>query len=140
MVAVAMLSTVAPHSGEVPVLPPVASPAFFGQYAVLGLEMSDHGIDCGASLELAFDLRRDATLLAGGVDLEPGRVGERLGESVAGTHPLLTRFGIGPIALRRAESSWAPCSCRASSALNAATFCSASASPAAVPRTCAMSS
>jgi hypothetical protein len=37
---------------------------------MLGLEMSDHGLDCGASLELAFDLRRDATLLTGGVDLE----------------------------------------------------------------------
>jgi hypothetical protein len=37
-------------------------------HVMLGLEMSDHGLDCGA--ELAFYLRRDATLLAGGVDLE----------------------------------------------------------------------
>ena len=39
-------------------------------HAVFGLKMSDHGLDGGASLELAFDLRCDATLLAGGVDLE----------------------------------------------------------------------
>ena len=40
-------------------------------HAVLGLEVSDHGLDRSTALELAFDLRCNATLLAGGVDLEP---------------------------------------------------------------------
>ena len=38
-------------------------------HAVIILEMPDHRLDGGASLELA--LRGDATLLAGGVDPEP---------------------------------------------------------------------
>jgi hypothetical protein len=71
--------------------------------------------------------------------LVTGLAGGRFGVSVDGSHPLLTGFG-SRIALCRAESHWAPCSCCASSALNAATFCSAWASSAAVPRTCAMSS
>jgi hypothetical protein len=33
--------------------------------------MRDHRLDGGAALELALDLRGDATLLAGGVDPEP---------------------------------------------------------------------
>ena len=39
-------------------------------HAVLGLEVTDHGLDRSTPLELAFDLRCNATLLAGGVDLE----------------------------------------------------------------------
>src|ERR1700674_1560993 len=41
-----------------------------------------------------------------------------------GSHPELTRFGMGFTALNRTDlaSSWAPCSCWANSAVNAATF------------------
>src|SRR5262245_38047312 len=39
-------------------------------HAVLFLEMTDDGLDRRPAFELAFDLRRDAALLAGGVDLE----------------------------------------------------------------------
>jgi hypothetical protein len=39
-------------------------------HAVVIFEMSDHRLDGGAALELALDLRGDATLLAGGVDFE----------------------------------------------------------------------
>jgi len=35
-----------------------------------GGEMSDHGLKGGASFELALDLRRDAPLVAGRMDLE----------------------------------------------------------------------
>jgi hypothetical protein len=56
----------------------------------------------------------------------------------AGSHPELARFGMG-VALSRAEVA-SGSFCWANSFLNAATLCSASASVAAVPRTCAMSS
>ena len=56
----------------------------------------------------------------------------------AGSHPELARFGMG-VALNRAELA-SGSFCWANSFLNAATLCSASASVAAVPRTCAMSS
>jgi hypothetical protein len=56
----------------------------------------------------------------------------------AGSHPKLARFGIG-VALNRAGLASGNFCC-ANSAVNAATLCSASASVAAVPRTCAMSS
>ena len=56
----------------------------------------------------------------------------------AGSHPELARFGVG-VALNRAEPA-SGSFCWANSFLNATTFCSASASVAAVPRTCAMSS
>jgi hypothetical protein len=60
----------------------------------------------------------------------------------AGTHPELTRLATGGIAFRRVGliSRRATCSCWASSALNAATLRSASASAAAAPRTCEISS
>jgi hypothetical protein len=58
-------------------------------HAVLGLEVTDHGLDRSTPLELAFDLRCNATLLAGGVDLElvTGRriVGPRFGRPVSET-------------------------------------------------------
>ena len=56
----------------------------------------------------------------------------------AGSHPKLARFGIG-VALNRAGLASGNFCCD-NSAVNAATLCSASASVAAVPRTCAMSS
>jgi len=67
----------------------------------------------------------DACSLGLGARLVTGRVGGRLGVSIAGSQPLLTCFGKCPITLCIAESHWAPCSCCASSAVNAATFCSA---------------
>jgi hypothetical protein len=39
--------------------------------AVILFEMPDHRLDGGAALELALDLRSDATLLASGIDPEP---------------------------------------------------------------------
>ena len=39
-------------------------------HAVIVLEMSDHGLDGGATFELASDLLIDPSLLAGGVDPE----------------------------------------------------------------------
>ena len=52
-------------------------------YAVLGLEVANHGLDRSTALELAFDLRCNATLLAGGVDLEPV-TGRRIVASISG--------------------------------------------------------
>jgi hypothetical protein len=39
-------------------------------HAVVFLEVADDRLDGGASFELTLDLRREAPLLAGGVDLE----------------------------------------------------------------------
>ena len=39
-------------------------------HAVVFFEVADDGLDGGPSFEFALDLRRDAALLAGGVDLE----------------------------------------------------------------------
>src|SRR5260221_13938570 len=41
-----------------------------GAHAVRVLEVADHRLDGGPPFELALDLRRDAALLAGGVNLE----------------------------------------------------------------------
>ena len=58
-------------------------------HAVLGLEVSDHGLDRSTPLGLAFDLRCKATLLAGGVDLE-SVTGRRIVASISG-------IGEGPL-------------------------------------------
>src|SRR6266516_864233 len=46
-------------------------------------EVADHGLDGGPSFELALDLRGEAALLAGGVDLEPV-IGRRVVAAIAG--------------------------------------------------------
>jgi hypothetical protein len=52
-------------------------------HAVLGLEMTDHRFDGGASFHVALDLRGDAALLTGGVDLELV-IGRRVVSAVSG--------------------------------------------------------
>ena len=52
-------------------------------HAVVFLEVADHGLDGGPSFELALDLRGEAALLAGGVDLEPV-IGRRVVAAIAG--------------------------------------------------------
>jgi hypothetical protein len=52
-------------------------------HAVLGLEMTDHRLDGSAPFHVALDLRGDAALLTGGVDLELV-IGRRIVSAVSG--------------------------------------------------------
>jgi hypothetical protein len=60
-------------------------------HAVVFLEVADDRLDGRASFELALDLRRDAALLAGGVDLELV-IGRGLVAAIAGIGDAASRM------------------------------------------------